>query len=252
MAQRTNDPILRIETLDQALPRRGRGLAAPASIALHVAGLAALGVLPVLLADELPEPTTAVRAFLTQPPGLTAIAPPPPPAAPSAAPARPAPPPPPRESRLRAPLAIPPAIPADLTREPGIEGGAGGVSGGVEGGVPGGVVGGIVGGAPAAPPPPVRPVRVGEGITEPRKVKHVPPHYPDLARRGRLSGHVVVEALIGPDGRVHDVTVLRSIPILDEAATAAVRQWVYTPTRLNGVPVPVLMTVTVRFVLKGR
>jgi protein TonB len=49
---------------------------------------------------------------------------------------------------------------------------------------------------------------------------------------------------------VQDVRVLRSIPLLDAAATEAVRQWQYTPTLLNGVPVPVIMTVTVNFTLR--
>jgi protein TonB len=58
-----------------------------------------------------------------------------------------------------------------------------------------------------------------------------------------------MEAIIGVDGTVRDVRVLRSIPVLDQAATDAVRQWEYTPTLLNGVPVPVIMTVTVSFTL---
>jgi protein TonB len=53
--------------------------------------------------------------------------------------------------------------------------------------------------------------------------------------------------VIGIDGKVADAKVLRSIPLLDQAALAAVRQWEYTPTLLNGVPVPVIMTVTVTF-----
>ena len=57
-------------------------------------------------------------------------------------------------------------------------------------------------------------------------------------------------ATIGPDGRVQDVRVLRSIPLLDAAAIEAVKQWQYTPTLLNGVPVPVIMTVTVNFTLR--
>jgi protein TonB len=44
--------------------------------------------------------------------------------------------------------------------------------------------------------------------------------------------------------------VLRSIPLLDQAAVDAVRQWEYTPSRLNGVPVPVVITVTVTFTLR--
>jgi protein TonB len=44
--------------------------------------------------------------------------------------------------------------------------------------------------------------------------------------------------------------VLRSVPLLDQAALDAVRQWEYEPTLLNGVPVPVIMTVTVNFTLR--
>ena len=58
---------------------------------------------------------------------------------------------------------------------------------------------------------------------------------------------VIVEAVIGVDGSITDVKVLRSIPLLDEAAVEAVRQWKFTPTTLNGVPVPVVMTLTVNF-----
>ena len=62
-------------------------------------------------------------------------------------------------------------------------------------------------------------------------------------------GVVILEATIGADGKVKDVRVLRSIPLLDQAAIDAVRQWEYTPTLLNNVPVPVIMTVTVQFTL---
>jgi periplasmic protein TonB len=61
---------------------------------------------------------------------------------------------------------------------------------------------------------------------------------------------VIIEATIGPSGKVTDAKVLRSIPLLDNAALEAVRQWEFTPTLLNGVPVPVIMTVTVQFTLQ--
>ena len=61
---------------------------------------------------------------------------------------------------------------------------------------------------------------------------------------------VILEAVIGEDGRVRNVRVLRSIQLLDGAAVDAVRQWVFTPTLLNGQPVPVVMTVTVAFELQ--
>ena len=66
-----------------------------------------------------------------------------------------------------------------------------------------------------------------------------------------MSGAVILEAVIGTDGAVRDVRVLRSIPLLDDAAVAAVKQWRYSPTLLNGVAVPVVMTVTVQFGMGG-
>jgi protein TonB len=127
-----------------------------------------------------------------------------------------------------------------------------GVPGGVEGGVPGGVVGGVVGGieAPPPPPPPAAPVRVGGNIKPPTKTRDIRPTYPAIAQSARVQGIVIIEATIGPSGKVTDAKVLRSIPLLDQAALDAVRQWEFTPTTLNGVPVPVIMTVTVQFTLQ--
>jgi protein TonB len=126
---------------------------------------------------------------------------------------------------------------------------------GVEGGIPGGVVGGVVGGLPEAPPPPpppppAQPVRVGGQIRAPTQIRKVNPVYPAIAQSARVQGIVIIEATIGPNGKVQDARVLRSIPLLDQAALDAVRQWEFTPTLLNGVPVPVIMTVTVQFTLQ--
>jgi protein TonB len=63
---------------------------------------------------------------------------------------------------------------------------------------------------------------------------------------------VVLQARIGVSGKVEDLQVLRSIPLLDQAAIEAVSQWQYEATLLNGVPVPVIMTVTVTFTLGGK
>ena len=78
----------------------------------------------------------------------------------------------------------------------------------------------------------------------------MPPVYPPVAQSARVQGIVILEAVIGPNGNVTEVKVLRSVPLLDEAAITAVKQWQYTPTLLNGVPVPVIMTVTVNFTLQ--
>ena len=91
------------------------------------------------------------------------------------------------------------------------------------------------------------PVRVGGRIKAPKKIKDVKPVYPAIAQSARVAGVVTIEATIGPDGKVIDAKVVRSIPLLDQAALDAVRQWEYTPTLLNGVPVPVLVTVTINF-----
>src|SRR4249920_594249 len=95
----------------------------------------------------------------------------------------------------------------------------------------------------ADPPKPA--ARVGGHIREPRKVVSVSPQYPALARQGRVQGIVVIECTISTEGRVVEARVIRSIPLLDQAAVDAVKQWVYTPTLLEGKPVPVIMTVTV-------
>ena len=93
-------------------------------------------------------------------------------------------------------------------------------------------------------------MRVGGNIKPPQKVKHVNPVYPPIAQSARVQGIVIIEATIGPSGSVQDARVLRSIPLLDAAALEAVKQWTFTPTLLNGVPVPVIMTVTVQFTLQ--
>jgi len=147
-----------------------------------------------------------------------------------------------------APLEAPKEIKAETGLEAGFE-----RSAGVEGGIIGGVAGGITGGIPEPPPPPpppAAPVRVGGNIKPPQKTRDVRPTYPPIAQSARVQGIVIIEATIGPDGAVKDAKVLRSIPLLDQAALDAVRQWVFTPTLLNGVPVPVIMTVTVQFTLQ--
>lgn len=93
-------------------------------------------------------------------------------------------------------------------------------------------------------------LRVGGGIKAPMKVVHVNPVYPPIAQSARVQGVVIVEARLEGDGSVGAARVLRSIPLLDEAALDAVRQWRFTPTLMNGVPTPVIMTLTVNFVLQ--
>ena len=95
------------------------------------------------------------------------------------------------------------------------------------------------------------PLRVGGQTKAPERVKYVAPVYPEAAITARVSGIVIVEATVGKDGAVTDAHVIRSIAQLDQAALDAVKQWKYTPTTLNGNPVPVIMTVTVNFTPPG-
>jgi protein TonB len=244
------EPDLQIQTLDELVSdvRRRRGpLGTAASVLAHTALAAGVIAVPLLRDAPLPEPAGgSVQAFFATPLELAPPPPPPPPPSPAARPAvEPRAPLVERTDGLVAPI----EIPVEIVPEAGIDFGVeGGVAGGVEGGVPGGVVGGVIGGLPEAPPaPPLQPVRVGGRVQEPRKLKAVPPIYPDAAVASRIEGVVVLECLISPQGRVAEVKVLRGVPLLEEAAVDAVRQWVYTPTLMDGVPVPVLMTVTVRF-----
>jgi TonB family protein len=92
--------------------------------------------------------------------------------------------------------------------------------------------------------------RVGGAISPPKKIKDVPPMYPAEAQEARVQGVVILEARVDENGEVSHTHVLRSIPLLDQAAVDAVKQWQYTPTLLNGVAIPVIMTVTVNFTLR--
>jgi TonB family protein len=110
-----------------------------------------------------------------------------------------------------------------------------------------------------APPPPPSPqvtwqspdaanaLRVGANIKQPQKIHDVKPIYPDAARTAHVQGVVIVEALLDRQGNVEEVHVLRSIPMLDQAAIDAVSQWKFTPVLLNGEPIPTIMTLTVNF-----
>lgn len=97
---------------------------------------------------------------------------------------------------------------------------------------------------------PQQPVRAGGNIPAPARTHYVAPAYPAVAQSARVQGIVIIEATIGPAGTVLEAKLLRSIPLLDAAALEAVRQWEFTPTLLNGSPVAVVMTVTVKFTLR--
>lgn len=97
--------------------------------------------------------------------------------------------------------------------------------------------------------------KVGTGepgtVQPPVKTYHVSPVYPEALQRAGIQGQVVIEAIISRGGCVSLATVSRSPhPRLSLAAVTAVTQWRFSPTLLNGSPVPVIMTVTANFALK--
>ena len=96
----------------------------------------------------------------------------------------------------------------------------------------------------------LQPLRIGGGLKPPTKIKDVKPAYPPEAQAARVQGVVIVEAIIDADGKVADSRILRSIPLLNDAALRAVQEWEFTPTLLNGMPQSVVMTVTVNFLLQ--
>ena len=95
-------------------------------------------------------------------------------------------------------------------------------------------------------------LRVGGEIKPPKKIKDVKPVYPPIAREAGVAGVVIIEVRIGTDGRIEEGHVLKSIPLLDEAALDAVKQWQFEPTLMNGAPVPLMMTVTINFYPDGK
>jgi len=102
----------------------------------------------------------------------------------------------------------------------------------------------------ADPTGPQEPVRIGGDIEAPKKLKDVRPAYPQEAQDAGVQGMVIIEAIIDRQGAVREAQVIRSVPMLDDAAVDSVLEWEYTPTILGGQPVEVIMTVTVNFTLR--
>ncbi len=96
----------------------------------------------------------------------------------------------------------------------------------------------------------MRVVKAGGEVSFPTKIGGVEPIYPEDAKAAGVQGTVYLDAVLARDGSVQELKVLRGDSMLNDAALAAVRQWRYTPTKLNGVPVEVQMTVIVQFRLR--
>ena len=219
-------------------------------------------ILPMIYFDVLPAAT--LTSFLVAPPP-----PPPPPPPPAAAP-------PPKVVKViprqfdAGKLLTPKSIPKEIAQikedelpppSSGVGGVVGGVAGGMTGGAVGGVLGGIIGGVPAAAPPPPPPpapkavvpqrIRVGGNVQAANLINGPKPNYPPLAKQARISGTVELSAVIGKDGRVQDLKVIKGHPLLVQSALDAVKNWVYRPTLLNGEPVEVSTTIDVNFTLSN-
>lgn len=235
------------------VPERHAGVRAavlPLSVLAHGLLALLLVIIPLVRSGDLP------RAGLTG--VFLAPAPPSPPPPPPRAKGRPAA----ARTRIRpvpavgtgaaALLVSPVTIPSAIAEE---RLDWGGPEDGVEGGVDYGAAGGyprnllndaflqIMGDETA-------PVRTAGELRMPRLLKRVDPVYPEIARQARIQDTVILEATTDIYGRVVEVRVLRSVPLLDQAAVDAVRQWLYEPMVVNGRPRGVVFTVTLRFELK--
>jgi protein TonB len=217
----------------------------PLSIAAHALALGGLIAVPLMATGALPSPQSVILYIappdVPSPPRQPAAPPDPVPASPVQTP-----------NPDAAPTVEPTTIRAEPAEVPRMSGLASPLAPGVPIGlgVPGGLAPLPTQPAPPAPPPPAEPRRVGGHIKEPAKIHDVRPIYPSIALAAKVEGIVIIEATIGRDGSVIDARVLRSVPLLDRAALEAVRQWRFTPTLLNGSPVPVILTVTVNFTLR--
>jgi protein TonB len=225
-------------------PKRSKWTIA-GSILAHTALLGAVLVVPIL---------SALDNYVVYANKLTFVMPP------TAMPAMPAPPP-----KAATPLptvnpnAAPPAPPEQpVTREVTAPTSYGPVPAGVPIGTgTGGVLSGggtdrnsVLDTFRQPEPKKPEPIRPGGAIKTPTRTYYAEPIYPTLALAVKKEGMVTLEATIDESGTVRGLKVLRSEPLLDKAALEAVAKWRYSPTLLNGVAVPIVMTVTVTFALR--
>jgi periplasmic protein TonB len=228
-----------------------RGRTTTVAIILEIGLIGIMVLMPLIFTEALPK--QQLMTFLVAPP------PPPPPPPPAAAPVHVV-----KQVQtdivngaLRTPTKIPQKIQMIKEDEAPPAMASMGVVGGVVGGVPGGamngVIGGIISSTPVAVPKVATPqrVRVSAGVTSGLLIRKVNPTYPPLARQARISGTVVLHAVISKDGSIEGLTLVSGHPMLAPAAIDAVKQWKYKPYLLNGEPVEVDTEVQVNFTLAG-
>ena len=222
---------------------KGKLATLPVALAIHVLALGSVMVGQLWAVDNVPDPALTVRFVEFHPP-----MPPPPPPPKGNGPGTDTNPPP-----MSSPVQPPevPSVPAKAGTPD-----AGGAPDGVPGGVPGGSPDGVPGGVPREPErsgvEPERVYRLDPAVSPPVAIARPAPPYPELARRLRREGAVMLEAIIDASGKVVDARVLTDPGFgVSEAALAAVRTWRYQPATLDGRPVSVYLTVTVTFRLHG-
>lgn len=236
---------------------RGRSLVF-LSLVIHLTILGVLIVVPLVYYQGLPE-----YRWIAKEEFLTAVVAPPPPKPEIIVPKRPLQVVKLDPAQFVAPSEIPEAIPVPLDDIPevsalsGIIGESlGGVTAGILGEIPGDLNWGVTRSVPVDAPEPVlqptkkNPIRVGGNVQASRLIHRVEPEYPELAKRARVSGLVILQVIVSESGAVEEVKIVRGHPLLNDAALRAVRQWRYSPYFLNGEPIPVTATVTVNFVLR--
>ncbi len=231
--------------------RKRRSLATTLSFAFQCVLLGILLIVPLMFTEALP--TQRFLTFLIAPPP-----PPPPPAAPAAVVKVVRQTDMLNNGQLRTPSRIPKKV--ELIREeeappPAITGGVvGGIPGGIPGGQLGGVIGGIISSTPTTFVPklePVKRVRISQGVTKGMLLHKIEPPYPKLALAARITGVVLLKAIISRDGEINELQVVSGHPILVPAAIDAVKQWRYRPYLLNGEPVEVETNISVTFQIAG-
>jgi len=215
----------------------------PISIAIHVVALLALFVIPLVANVVIP------TVMVTPPDYIRAAPAPPPPAVVTVSQPRASAAPATTESShvpTVAPDVLMPENTPPTAYTPVPLGTTAGI--GADGALTTGLT--IVAPQPPEPPRPAGPVKVADLPVAPRKIADARPIYPDLARSAHVEGLVVMEAVLDPSGHVTQLRLVKSVPLLDQAAMDAVRQWRYTPSMYYGKPVSVLMTITIRFTLQ--
>jgi protein TonB len=229
-----------------------RGWTTALSFVVQILLIGVMILIPLIYTEALPK--QQLMTFLVAPP------PPPPPPPPAAAAIKVV-----KEIQteivngaLRTPTKIPEKVKMITEDEPpppaaGIAGVVGGVPGGTPGGQMGGVIGGIISSTPLAVPKMATPqrVRVSGGVTQGNLIYGPKPPYPAIARTARVFGDVVLRAIISKSGAIENLQVVSGHPMLTQSAMETVRQWRYKPYYLNGEPVEVDTTITVKFTLGG-